>query len=84
MSPMSLSDYPVIHPGYGSLGPDQGPRKVLMSPDLMVQMAEAASGRRVTVRWGEPDADGFYTPTITTHEDDPNVTERIPTTEEPE
>ena len=57
------------HPDHGTLGPDEGPRKVLMSTDLMVQIAESASGRRVTVDWGEPDADGFYTPTVTTHSD---------------
>jgi hypothetical protein len=64
---VALTDLPAfVHPDHGALGPDETPRKVLMSPDLMVQMAEAASGRRVIVEWGEPDADGFYTPTITT------------------
>ena len=54
------------HPDHGELGPDERPRKVRMSPDLMVRMTEAATGRRVEIDWGEPDADGFYTPTITT------------------
>jgi hypothetical protein len=70
------------HPDHGTLGSDERPRKVLMSPDLMVQMAEAASGRRVTVLWGQPNADGFYTPTIYVSDDDGSDRETDPTTTE--
>lgn len=59
------------HPDHLELGPECEPRKVLMSPELMVQMAEAASGRRVTVDWGKPDNLGFYNPAITHHEELP-------------
>lgn len=71
----ALLDGTAILPPYrGEFGPDDGPRKVLVSPLVMEQMAEAAlrnSGRTVSIDWGEPDADGFYTPTITTHEETP-------------
>lgn len=39
-------------------------RKVRMTPELMDAIAEAAAGRDVTVEWGEPDAEGFYTPVL--------------------
>lgn len=39
-------------------------RPVLISVALMRVMAENAGNSDVRVDWGEPDADGFYTPTI--------------------
>jgi len=76
MSRLTVPDY--VHPDHGALGPDEGPRRVLMSPDLMVELAEAASGRRVTVDWGEPDTEGFYSPAITTHEEMAPIVRKMP------
>jgi hypothetical protein len=52
-------------------GPEYEPRKVLISPRLMVQLVEAASARRITVDWGKPDEEGFFSPTLTEHEELP-------------
>lgn len=42
-------------------------RKVRMSPELMAQFASrTVDGYRVVWDWGEPDADGFYEPSVTT------------------
>jgi hypothetical protein len=47
------------------------PRKVLMTPELMDEFAtRTADGRLVEWSWGEPDDDGFYTPTVTVVNDD--------------
>jgi hypothetical protein len=59
----------------GLLGADgvipEPDRKVLMSPVLMDEWASRdADGYRLTWDWGEPDASGCYTPTITRHNDD--------------
>jgi hypothetical protein len=40
-------------------------RKVLVSAKLLDEIARAATGRGVLIDWGEPDALGFYTPTLT-------------------
>jgi len=46
-------------------------RMVRMSPELMAEWATRdADGYRLSWDWGEPDADGFYTPVITKHYDD--------------
>jgi hypothetical protein len=46
--------------------PFRPPRKVWMAPDLMEQVvARDIRGYRLRWDWGKPDADGFYTPTIT-------------------
>jgi hypothetical protein len=37
----------------------------------MARMVEETTGRRVTIDWGEQDEDGFYTPTLTVHEEVP-------------
>jgi hypothetical protein len=40
-------------------------RKVRMSPELMEQLCTRDHlGNRLRVEWGEPDGEGFYTPTI--------------------
>ncbi len=45
--------------------------KVRMSRDLVEQFwARPADGARVTVDWGEPDAEGFHEPVFTRHDDD--------------
>lgn len=45
--------------------------KVRMPPELVEQwLTRDAAGYLLTWSWGEPDADGFYTPTVTTHADD--------------
>lgn len=45
--------------------------KVLMSPELMEQWASRdIDGNRMLWSWGEPDADGFHTPTVTTDTSD--------------
>ena len=50
---------------------EQATVKVLMSRELMEKWASRDSeGRLLTWSWGEPDADGFHTPVITTHDDD--------------
>lgn len=55
--------------------PEVASRKVLMSPELIEQMAtRTARGELVTYEWGEPDVDGFYTPTFTVHADDKLLT----------
>jgi hypothetical protein len=54
--------HPALHPGF---------RPVLMSERLIQAMADnrdAADGSTVTWDWGEPDAFGFYSPTLTRHE----------------
>jgi len=50
-------------------------RKVLVSPEVMEQWlirchARDSEGRLLTWKWGEADTDGFYNPTITSHDDD--------------
>ncbi len=41
-------------------------KKVKMSPELMdVWASRNEEGYKLDWDWGEPDADGFYTPTIT-------------------
>ena len=46
-------------------------RKVRMSPELMEEWATRdVDGNRISWEWGEPDAEGFYTPTATCHYDD--------------
>lgn len=51
---------------------ERASRKVRMSPDLMALWAfgRTADGYLLTWEWGEPDAEGFYEPAITRHEDD--------------
>ncbi len=50
--------------------PETPDRNVHMSPELMAEWATRdASGRLLTWEWGEPDEEGFYTPTITTVDD---------------
>lgn len=45
-------------------------RPVRLSPELFDALAfRADDGRALTFQWGEPDADGFYVPTITVTED---------------
>ena len=46
-------------------------RNVRMSPELMERWAARdINGHRIHWDWGKPDAEGFYTPTITIdHED---------------
>lgn len=47
---------------------DTTPRKVLVSPVLMREWATRdAHCNRISVEWGEPDAEGFYEPVFTTH-----------------
>jgi hypothetical protein len=49
----------------------EGTRAVLFSEELAAELfTRDADGRRLTVEWGEPDTDGFYTPTVTASEDD--------------
>jgi len=44
---------------------DTEPRKVLISPAVMAEMATRDNdGNRLHVDWGEPDADGFYDPVV--------------------
>ena len=44
---------------------------VLIAPELMEQWATRdTEGNRLSWSWGEPDEDGFYTPTVTRNEDD--------------
>jgi hypothetical protein len=43
---------------------EQGVRRVLISEELIREMGEAMALRRIRVDWGEPDAEGFYTPTL--------------------
>lgn len=51
--------------------PHESTVKVFMAPELMEQWASRdIEGRRLTWDWGEPDAYGFHTPTVTTHDDD--------------
>ena len=46
-------------------------RKVKMSPELMEKwMSRDTAGYLLTWNWGEPDDEGFYCPTITSHPDD--------------
>jgi hypothetical protein len=52
------------------LRPPAGTRLVLMSDELMDALAEPREGYRTTWTWGEPDENGWYTPTFTTHQDD--------------
>lgn len=40
-------------------------RKVRITPELMQMLVDAAQGRGNRIDWGEPDADGFYVPTVT-------------------
>ena len=50
--------------------PDR-PRKVLLSAELMDQFAtRTTDGKLVMWNWGDPDEEGFYTPTVTVVEDD--------------
>lgn len=52
-------------------------RKVLMSPELMREWATRdLGGNLLRWEWGEPDEDGFYTPTITVDYSD-NREERL-------
>ena len=47
------------------------PRRVLMTTEVMDRLfTRDHLGNRLSVEGGEPDADGFYTPTITVHYDD--------------
>lgn len=49
-------------------------RKVLMSDQLMEALVGVVShveGAKVTLDWGEPDAGGFYTPTLTITNEQP-------------
>ena len=49
----------------------EGTRAVLFSEGLMERMfTRTEDGRRLTIEWGEPDADGFYTPRFTASEDE--------------
>ncbi len=44
---------------------------VLIAPELMEQWATRdTEGNRISWSLGEPDEDGFYTPTVTVHYDD--------------
>lgn len=40
-------------------------RTVRMTPELMEALFEAAAGRGHRIAWGEPDAAGFWSPTVT-------------------
>lgn len=59
---------------YDDPNPDERPyvegdvfRNVRMTPELMDTLfTRDNDGYAIAVRWGDPDADGFYTPTITT------------------
>lgn len=54
----------------GAESPEFATRKVRMSPELMADWASRDMfGRRLDWDWGEPDEEGFYTPTITTVDD---------------
>jgi hypothetical protein len=45
-------------------------RKVLVTPELFTEtFARTADGRLLSCEWGEPDADGFYSPTFTATDD---------------
>lgn len=46
-------------------------RKVRITPELMEVLVEAAAGRGNRIDWGEPDAEGFYTPTVSLIESKP-------------
>lgn len=51
--------------------PERATRMVRMSPELMDQFAtRTTDGKLVLWNWGEPDEDGFYTPTATVVGDD--------------
>ena len=48
----------------------EGTRAVLFAEGLMERMfTRTEDGRRLTIEWGEPDEDGFYTPRFTASED---------------
>lgn len=50
---------------------DPGWRNVRMSAELVTALfVRDRAGRRLHVEWGDPDSDGFYTPTFTIHYDD--------------
>ena len=51
------------------LNPPDGTRLVLMSEELMDVLARPREGYAVTWQWGEPDENGWYTPTFTEHAD---------------
>jgi hypothetical protein len=53
------------------LEPPAGTRLVLMSDGVMDELARPREGYTVTWEWGEPDANGWYTPTFTEREDPP-------------
>jgi len=40
-------------------------RNVRITTRLMQMLVEAAHGEGNIIDWGEPDAEGFYTPTVT-------------------
>lgn len=55
----------------GSAGPPPGTRLVLVTEDAdTLFFVRDDRGNRLTFEWGEPDAHGWYAPTITAHYDD--------------
>jgi hypothetical protein len=49
----------------------EGTRLVLVSEELArLWGTRTESGDRLTFEWGEPDSNGWYTPTFTAHADD--------------
>jgi hypothetical protein len=51
--------------------PPRGTRLVLVTEDADTMFfGRDDSGRRLTFEWGQPDAHGWYSPTITSHDDD--------------
>jgi len=56
---------------------EQAFRKVRMSPEFMEQFfVRDSEGNRVSVEWGEPDADGFYVPIFSVDYED-NIVARL-------
>jgi hypothetical protein len=54
----------------GAGAPPDGTRLILASEAFLEDIGtRTADGRRITAEWGEPDANGWYSPTFTAHDD---------------